>query len=292
MAALLVVHKEKVILLASFLPALFIVPLAYFCIAKKAKVAVFIPFLFVVDLCVHVHINHGSVWHQTNPLIAIEKNHQPTTSYLASPPKRHDNKDINHSSIIEVQKDFNVWGYTTMVASAYEGTIFTPHASVLKMDHRFWLTPNVQSHEPNDADKKALFQTTSTDLVPVYFSPVPKNPVQGKNVIPGTFGEVKTELYSPEEIRLNVSVPGNKNAALVSTERWGNSWRATVDGVISPIYLSNLFFRGLILPPGNHQVTWTYEPPYWKRLAILSVTTLIMSLLMGVYLITRSPKKL
>ena len=120
----------------------------------------------------------------------------------------------------------------------------------------------------------------------MFFDP-PVIGLNNESVIPGAFGDTKITLYSPEKIELTVNVPGEKSAALVSTERWGKSWLAKVDGVIEPVYTANLLFRGLILKPGHHQVEWTYEPPYWKRLAFFSELTLLLSLVLGIFFIRR-----
>ena len=43
--------------------------------------------------------------------------------------------------------------------------------------------------------------------------------------------------------------------------RWD---QAQVDGVPAPIWPTNLLFRGVVVPPGEHQVTFRFRPRSWR----------------------------
>jgi len=47
----------------------------------------------------------------------------------------------------------------------------------------------------------------------------------------------------------------------VLLEAWDPGWRATVDGVATPVRRANLAFRAVPVPPGRHVVEMRYRPP-------------------------------
>jgi hypothetical protein len=47
---------------------------------------------------------------------------------------------------------------------------------------------------------------------------------------------------------------------LVLSEMYFPGWHATVDGVETPIYRTNYLFRGIVVPAGQHTVTFVYRP--------------------------------
>lgn len=50
-------------------------------------------------------------------------------------------------------------------------------------------------------------------------------------------------------------------AALVLTDMYFPHWRATVDGTPTPIVRVNVAFRGIVIPPGEHEVVLIYRNP-------------------------------
>ena len=74
---------------------------------------------------------------------------------------------------------------------------------------------------------------------------------------------------------------GSTGALLASTERYAAGWRAFVDGAAQPVQKVNLYFRGLVLPPGEHMVVWEYRPARWVPLVWTSYLTLAGATLVG-----------
>jgi hypothetical protein len=83
------------------------------------------------------------------------------------------------------------------------------------------------------------------------------------------------DTFGMNEIRLRVDTPAD--AYLVLSEVWYPGWRATVDGVPTPVLRANYAFRAIRLGPGQHQVRLTFAPRSWTiGLAISGLTLLIL----------------
>jgi hypothetical protein len=161
---------------------------------------------------------------------------------------------------------------------------------VLSLPQRFWLSPGVETAPSRDHALSALAQTGAGQPVPVFV----EQPLAGLppgRVIPGTFGRVAISRYAPEEIEMTVQVPGSTGALLASTERYAAGWQAFVDGVQVPVEKVNLYFRGVAIPPGQHQVVWKYQPARWVALVWLSYLSLIGATVAGGVLLWRGRQK-
>jgi len=83
----------------------------------------------------------------------------------------------------------------------------------------------------------------------------------------------------PERVTLQVDAPQPGISVLADTFTPG--WRATVDGVGTPILRTNGMFRGVYTPAGKHTVVFVYRP-LWFRLGLaLSVGTLVLLVFWG-----------
>jgi len=78
--------------------------------------------------------------------------------------------------------------------------------------------------------------------------------------------------YGPEQVVISttLSAPGY----LVLSDTWYPGWRATVDGVESPIERANYMLRAVAVPAGTHRVVFTYQPTHWDVGWLISGGTL------------------
>ena len=51
---------------------------------------------------------------------------------------------------------------------------------------------------------------------------------------------------------------------LVMSDMFYPGWTATIDDQPTPVYPANFAFRAVLLPPGEHRVTFTFEPLMWR----------------------------
>jgi hypothetical protein len=66
---------------------------------------------------------------------------------------------------------------------------------------------------------------------------------------------------------------------LVLSEMYFPGWRAYVDGAETPIYRTNYLFRGIVVPAGQHTVTFEYRPQSVLLGAAISAGALAIALL-------------
>ncbi|MBI4125607.1 MAG: YfhO family protein [Deltaproteobacteria bacterium] len=74
------------------------------------------------------------------------------------------------------------------------------------------------------------------------------------------FANIQVEEYSPDRIRLTVEVDGE--GVLIVSNSYSPFWRVFLDGVERKILPAYLAFWGVPLTKGNHEIRFSYEPPY------------------------------
>jgi membrane protein YfhO len=75
---------------------------------------------------------------------------------------------------------------------------------------------------------------------------------------PATRGEARIVEESTGRVRVSASADGG--AWLVLGDTWFPGWRARLDGVDAPIWRANHAFRAVALPPGRHEIEFTFVP--------------------------------
>jgi hypothetical protein len=103
-------------------------------------------------------------------------------------------------------------------------------------------------------------------------------------------GEVRVTSYEPEKVVLEVNSPAA--AFLVTSEAFYPGWRAWIDGVERPLALTNVAFRGLPVPAGEHTITMRFQPVMLKVgacLSMLGAALLIVALAFGDNMRKRAP---
>ena len=116
------------------------------------------------------------------------------------------------------------------------------------------------------------------------FDPATAVVVEGGKPLDATPSDQATigfEVFSPDEIRLEVDTPAD--AYLVLSEVWYPGWRATVDGVPAPVLRANYAFRAVRLEPGQHVVHLKFAPGSWKIGLAVSALTLFVLVGWGVW---------
>lgn len=67
-------------------------------------------------------------------------------------------------------------------------------------------------------------------------------------------GEVEIVRYEENEIEINTK--NDSDGFLVLTDNYYPSWKVSIDGKESKIYKTDLTFRGILIPKGNHKVVF------------------------------------
>jgi hypothetical protein len=76
-------------------------------------------------------------------------------------------------------------------------------------------------------------------------------------------GTARIERYDPEEVRVRVDTP--QSAVLILLDAYDKGWAAALEsGLDLPILRANALVRAVIVPSGNHVVTFSYQTPLLK----------------------------
>ncbi len=77
---------------------------------------------------------------------------------------------------------------------------------------------------------------------------------------PAAAGRADIERYEPEQVLIRTETPAP--AVLVVADAFDPGWRATLDtGDALPILQANGLMRAVVVPAGNHRVTFSYQTP-------------------------------
>ena len=79
---------------------------------------------------------------------------------------------------------------------------------------------------------------------------------------------------------VDVSFRSDCERLLVFSDSWAPGWRADIDGTPVSVVRVNGALRGVMVPPGEHELTWTYTPRYFWGLIISLVVGVAGSILM------------
>jgi hypothetical protein len=101
-------------------------------------------------------------------------------------------------------------------------------------------------------------------------------------------GTVEVEKYANQEVILRVHTAGE--SFLSSSEVHYPGWDAHIDGMTAPIHYSNVAFRGVFVPAGDHRIVFRFRPSLLMSGAIVTLLTAI-SLSLGIYWSQRNARR-
>ncbi len=279
-----------------FVPALPVlalaVPLAWIWTGKRfPALHPLVPFLLLAlvhaDMAGHLRNNRETVCVPRDSIRQAERFHRRTTFVPGDPGPRHPPGTFHYFNVQQVIKEPVVKGYIAMQAEGFDKVLAASRfAEILQSRNRFWLSPGVEAASSRDTVLSTLSRTGAGNQVPVFVEGCADSfPRQG--VIPGSYGTVRILSYAPEAIEMEVHAPAPQGGFLASTERYARGWKAWIDGVPATVCRTNLYFRGIPVPPGRHSVIWRYEPFLWRPLAALSYAVLAVGCGAAVFLLRR-----
>jgi hypothetical protein len=98
----------------------------------------------------------------------------------------------------------------------------------------------------------------------------PRDVVEGAvRVEPAADDEVRIVRADPE--RVEVTTRSTGAGLLVLADAFYPGWRASVDGEAAPIYPTDVAFRGVPVPAGEHRVVFTYRSTPLRAGALLAL---------------------
>ncbi len=122
--------------------------------------------------------------------------------------------------------------------------------------------------DPSALVARPDFQSGEVDVIETSAATLP-GPAKG--------GRVVMERYAPEEVRIRVETP--QPAVLVLLDSFAPGWHATLEnGIEAPIMRANALARAVVVPAGDHVVTFSYRTPLLQAGAGASVAGVILCL--------------
>jgi len=88
------------------------------------------------------------------------------------------------------------------------------------------------------------------------------------------------EIVTYENERIEIQYKADRKSLLTVSDMYYPGWRATVDNMDVPVLRTNVMFRGVMVPEGQHKVTMIYEPP--GRVASNFISWFALLALMGI----------
>lgn len=95
----------------------------------------------------------------------------------------------------------------------------------------------------------------------------------GQPLTEAEIGSLEAIANIPGTIRVKSRT--EKPRLLVVNESWSEGWRARVDGAETPIYRVNYIAQGVVVPPGEREVVFSYDPPIFKVGLVVSGVSLL-----------------
>jgi hypothetical protein len=95
---------------------------------------------------------------------------------------------------------------------------------------------------------------------------------------PNNPGLASTSLYEPERVEILAESRG-ENVYLILSDAWYPGWQATLDGQPVPILRANGMFRAVHVPPGQHEIVFTYRSKPFEIGTAVSIACLLTTII-------------
>jgi len=93
-------------------------------------------------------------------------------------------------------------------------------------------------------------------------------------------GETAVEILTYEPGRIEIRAQPDSPAFLLLTEAYYPGWRARIDGQPADIYQADIYFQGVFLDPGDHEILFEYHPESFGYGRVLSLVGIFILLIL------------
>ena len=76
--------------------------------------------------------------------------------------------------------------------------------------------------------------------------------------------------------KININYKSNDTNFLVISDLYDDNWKLLINGKVGKIYKTNLFFKGVELPPGNYSLVLYYDNSKFRFSIIISIIMLLI----------------
>lgn len=136
---------------------------------------------------------------------------------------------------------------------------------------RFFLVNNYFVLASDNKTLETLFSPTFNPQTTVLLQKELPRPINKTNNSKGT---VKLQAYGENSVTITSSTDSDQ--LLVLTDNYYPGWKAYVDNKNTEVYRANYTFRAVVVPRGDHIVTFSYQPYSLQFGLLISITSLII----------------
>ncbi|MBA4302863.1 MAG: hypothetical protein C0424_01420 [Sphingobacteriaceae bacterium] len=102
--------------------------------------------------------------------------------------------------------------------------------------------------------------------------------VEGKSFTPDSTASIRLISYHPEKLVYDFTA-ASEQLAVFSEVYYEKGWKAFVDGQEAPHFRADYLFRAMVIPAGQHQIEFRFEPDTYYRGEKISLAASILLLL-------------
>ncbi len=120
-----------------------------------------------------------------------------------------------------------------------------------------WIVENYDVAQNADEEIKALpsFDPSTTAIIDNRFQDFLTGYQPGK----GSSATIELTSYQPNQLKYHFE--SSKNELVVFSEiYYDKGWKAFIDGKEAPYFRANYILRAMVVPAGNHEIVWKFEP--------------------------------
>ncbi|MFO8001838.1 MAG: YfhO family protein [Marinilabilia sp.] len=103
-------------------------------------------------------------------------------------------------------------------------------------------------------------------------------------------GSITLSAYEPDRLTYNVQTPSDK-IAVFSEIYYPAGWKVYIDGEEAGLKRVNYLLRGVMIPEGEHEVEFRFEPASVKKANVIAIIGGILIVLFAVFLVWRNRRK-
>jgi uncharacterized membrane protein YfhO len=132
-----------------------------------------------------------------------------------------------------------------------------------------------------DEDEILNFMSAGDIYTRAYVEEPLNHQFQSRERVSDKYTEVSTFNDSGDTIEIKVDIM--RDMFLVLTDNYFEGWRAYINDEETKIYKTNYLFKGIMVPSGEHTITFIYEPKGYRIGIVITVISLILSFLFYYY---------
>lgn len=97
-------------------------------------------------------------------------------------------------------------------------------------------------------------------------------------------------VAAADDARVTLRATLARRGLVVLDDQWAPGWRVTIDGRPAPVVRTDVLLRGVVVPPGSHEIVWSYRVPGLRAGGALSALGLLLALAWAGLLIRRAAR--